>query len=256
MDPGSTSNGPGEAVSPDFAWLIDRLAALNPPGAIDRPAVVEYRAHQIRGYWLTWHRRGDNAAIKITGRQRPYAVRVDADRGTANELKRLLRAAKDKSDKRWQTAWLGVSSKTHGLVWNPVPPVTRREINSEGTLVRFERADVGVSHRRVSVRGLEAIMPTRADALPLIEVALRKHEAIPAAERRKRQGDELADDICRAVAVAYRDLTGKAGITWNVVAEEYEGGLFDLAHGIEARFGGGLFSVDRLRKNIFKLAEN
>ena len=30
----------------------------------------------------------------------------------------------------------------------------------------------------ISLRGLHAVAPTRADALPLIEAALRKHEAI------------------------------------------------------------------------------
>ena len=51
-------------------------------------------------------------------------------------------------------------------------------------------------------------------------------------------------------AVAYREVTGRAGITWNIDDEKYEGGLIDLARDIEERFGGGPFSVTRLRKNI------
>jgi hypothetical protein len=93
-------------------------------------------------------------------------------------------------------------------------------------------------------------MPRRADAVPLIEAALRKLKATPAAERRKRGRDALADDVARAICVAYFDLTGRAGITWNIDDEKYEGGLIDLARDIEERFGGGPFSVTRLRKNI------
>ena len=69
----------GAAISPDLAWLIDRLAALNPTGAKDHPAVAEHHAHQIRGHWLAWRWRGDTTAIKIRGTQRPYAKRVTAD---------------------------------------------------------------------------------------------------------------------------------------------------------------------------------
>ena len=244
----------GEDVPPDLDWLINRLAALNPPAAKDHRRVVDYHAHQVRGYYLAcrWRGdRGDYAAIKITGRERPYAERVPAHRGTENELKRLQRAAKGKSDRRWQTAWLGVSSKTHSLIgWPPLPPVITR-VDSTGKLVR-ERADIDVSHRRVSVRGLHAIMPTRADAVPLIEAALAKLEAIPAAERRKRERDTHADDAVRAVAVAYCDLTGeRRGLFWDEMRGLYRGGLLDLGRAIEARFGdAGLFSVRHIKNNF------
>ena len=65
----------GEKVSPDVDWLINRLAALN-PAANDRPDVIDYHAHQICGYWLTWRWRGDTHAIEIRGTQRPRAERV------------------------------------------------------------------------------------------------------------------------------------------------------------------------------------
>ena len=96
----------------------------------------------------------------------------------------------------------------------------------------------------------EAIMPTRADALPLIEAALRKHEAIPASDRKKRQGDALANEVVRAVAVAYFDLTGQRGLYWNVARDGYRGGLLDLGRDIGTHFGcARLFSTDRLKNN-------
>ncbi len=257
-------SNPGATISPDLAWLIDRLAVNPPEGCpgdydahvIDRHAhVVEYHALQIRGHWLMWRWRGDNAAIRIRGTQRPYAKRVAADRGPENELKRLRAAARGRSDKRLQTAWLGVIRKTHSLIdWPPVPPPIRREVDSAGKLVAFERAAVGVSHRRVSVRGHASILPRRTDAVPLIEAALQKLEAIPAAKRRKREQDTLADDAARAVCVAYFDLTGRAGITWDIDAEKYQGGLIDLARDIEARFGGGPFSIEQAPQKYFPVA--
>ena len=42
--------------------------------------------------------------------------------------------------------------------------------------MELEQANYTVNHRRIAVRGEWAIMPTRADALPLIEAALRKRE--------------------------------------------------------------------------------
>ena len=191
---------------------------------------IDYHAHQIYGHWLSWRQRGDNTAIKIRGTQRPYAKRVPAKGSTEKELKRLLTVAQGRSDKRWITAWLGVSSKTRGLIgWRPH----------------------GSGGFEITPRGLRAIAPTRADALPLIEAALRKHEAIPVSDRQKRQRDALADDVVRAVAVAYCDLTGKRGLYWDDVRGGYRGGLLDLGRDIEAHFGGaGLFSTDRLKNNF------
>ena len=253
----------GETVSPNIDWLIDRLAALNPPedrlGDYNAHAravayhahVIDSHAHQAYGQWLSWRWRGDTTAIEIRGTQRPYAKRLPVKVSTERELKRLLRVAQGRSDKRWQTAWLGVSGETHRLIgW---PPVIRRD-HSEGRLVRFER-DVAANSRPVSVRGLEAIMPTRADALSLIEAALRKHEAAPGTDRQKRQRDALADDVVRAVAIAYFDLTGKRGLSWDDVRGSHKGGLLDLGRDIEARFGGtGLFTVRRI-KFIFETLE-
>ena len=90
-------------------------------------------------------------------------------------------------------------------------------------------------------------MPSRRVAVPLIEAALRKLEAIP--DRRHRQPDPLADDVARAVAVAYRDLTGKRGLYRDEVRGRDKGGLLLLARDIESRFKcEGLFSVRRFEK--------
>ncbi len=132
------------------------------------------------------------------------------------------------------SAWLGVTSRTHGLIgWRP---------HSKGG---FE----------ICLLGFHAVVPTRADVLPLIEAALRKHEAMPADERRKRHHDSLADDVVRAVAVAYRDLTGQRGLFWDDVRGRYRGGLLDLGRDIEMHFGGtGLFTARRI-KFIFETLE-
>ena len=68
---------------------------------------------------------------------------------------------------------------------------------------------------------------------------------------RSDKRDALADDVVRAVAVAYRDLTGERGLIWDDMRGQYRGGLLDLGRDIEAHFGcAGLFPTDRL-KNIF-----
>jgi hypothetical protein len=181
--------------------------------------VVDFHAHQIRGHWLAWRGRGDNHAVQVRGRQRLRAVRVPVEGGPWKGLRRLLGAAQGRSDKRWQTAWLGTPSETRSLLgWRP---------HGEG----FE----------VSLRGLH-VMPTRAIAAPLIVIALSKLEATSG--RRKRRPDGLADDVARAVAVAYRDLTGRRGLY-----HYHYGGLLSLAADIEVRFDcAGLLSAHRLRK--------
>ena len=147
--------------------------------------------------------------------------------GTAKELRRLLVVAEGRSDKRMIAAWLGVTSRTHGLIgWRPH--------NKGGFEIRL--------------LGFHAVVPTHADVLPLIEAALRKHEAMPADERRKRHHDSLADDVVRAVAVAHFDLTGKRGLFWDDVRGRYRGGLLDLGRDIEMHFGGtGLFTARRIK---------
>jgi hypothetical protein len=238
-----------EAVSPDLAWLINRLATLNPRGALDRADVISYHTHEIRGRWWSWRWPDGNYAIRITGDVRPRTKPIPVNAGVTKELERLLRAAQGRSDKQWSMVWLGVSGTTHRLIdWPPVPPVIRREVNSDGKLVRFERANLAVRHRWVSVRGVHAIMPTRADAVPLIKAALRKHKAIPIAERRKAKPDYLANDLAFAVCVAYRDLTGRRGDnTWS---DQSDSGLFALCRDIHSRWGAKALTITRVRSVI------
>jgi hypothetical protein len=134
--------------------------------------------------------------------------------------------------------WLGVSGKTHRLIdWPPVPPI-----------VEGKRANLAVRHRWVNLSGVHAIMPTCADAVPLIEAALRKHKAIPIAERRKAQPDDLANDLAFAVCVAYRDLTGRRGDnTWS---DQSDSSLFALSRNIHARWAAKAISVTRIRSVI------
>ena len=187
--------------------MADRPAGRESNPARERSSrdVIDSHAHQIHGHWLTWRWRGDTNAIEIRGTQRPYAKRVPAKGSIKKELKRLLTVARGRSDKRWIT---GMARRIPARRCGADLAVGDAQYG-EGRLV-LRAADLTVTAR--SVRGLEAIMPTRADALPLIEAALRKHEAIPAADRQKRQRDALADDVVRAVAVAYRDLTGERGL--------------------------------------------
>jgi hypothetical protein len=221
----------GKKVAPEIDWLIDRLAESIP--LKDRPGdynayVIDRHAHQIYGYWLTWRWRGDRYVTKIRGKQRPYAEHYPVKVSIEKELERLLTAAQGRSDKVWINAWLGVSSETRGLIgWRP---------HGRGG---FE----------ISLRGLHAVAPTRADALPLLEAALRKHEAMSASNRQKRHGDSFADHVARAVSRAYRHLTGMGGLTWDNALNEYRGGLLDLARDIEAHFKcPGLLSANRLKK--------
>ncbi len=94
-------------------------------------------------------------------------------------------------------------------------------------------------------------MPTRADAIPLIETALNSHLANPVAERSARKVDHLADDFARSVAVAYDDLSGERGLKWIDLDDEWGGGLEALRCDINRQFGTeSLLTVSRLRKNF------
>lgn len=69
----------------------------------------------------------------------------------------------------------------------------------------------------------------RADAVPLIEAALARLEAQPAAERRKRQSDALAADVVRAVRIAHRVMVHRSKIL-------HGNGLARLGREINERF--------------------
>lgn len=193
----------GEREMPRYAWLLDRLAALDPDAARAKPEAFIWHAVQIYGAWLPLRHRGDRTGYLIADLGN-RAVRVDAKRGSAIELRRLLKVAKGKSDLRYRTAWLGVSGATRDLVFKvKAPPII--EQNGKRVRADFDASNLAM----VAVRGLHMLMPRRADAVPMIETALRKLTATPATARSKRKRDALADAYADAINTAHRNLTGK-----------------------------------------------
>jgi hypothetical protein len=257
-------------------WLTDRLVAIAtealPYAAHVAHYAANYHAAQIRGAWLAWYWRFDNHAIEVRGTKRLHTSRVPVKFGALAELRRLLRAAKSRSAAKYARMWLGTSGKTLArviAVWPAVPPpVIWREFDADARLVNFKRADFLAAHRRVAVGGHVRIMPPQDEAVRLIQIALQRYQMLPLSERRARKVDTLADDLARAVCVAHFDLTHRGGLTWNPVAERWEGGLIELARAIEATFDieawfvgrghrrRGAFSVDRLRKFISSSVRN
>ncbi|MGZ6022697.1 MAG: hypothetical protein ACXWLQ_08870 [Rhizomicrobium sp.] len=195
----------GEREMPRYAWLLDRLAALNPDAAKVKPEVFIWHAAQIYGAWLSLRHRADRTGYRIDSHTNE-ARRVEAKRGTATELDRLIEVAKGKSDRRWRTAWLGVSGATRDMVFKMKPPPIIVKPNGECWRADFDASGLAM----VAARGVHMLMPRRADAVPLIEAALRKLTATPAKERSKRKpGDALADAYADAIKIAHHDLTGK-----------------------------------------------
>jgi hypothetical protein len=240
---------------PEIHWLIAQLVAINKKGCTD--AVILKHARHIFGVWsLCGH--SDNIGYRIKGKTRLRAERVKATRGAKNDLVRLLATAESGSDKVFQKAWLAVSGKTRGLVWSPAPPpIIERKYDETGKLVSFRRERFDASKLNpLKVERFYALIPTAADALPLIEAAICKLEDTPAAERRKRKQDDpndlaaIEDELAIAVRVAYREATGRKGLTWNYTKGKFEGGLINLGRNIDARLGTKVFTLNRMRKNI------
>jgi hypothetical protein len=239
----------GELEPPEVHWFLAEFIAINSKGCAD--AVMLKHARRFYGLSLALRGRSDNLGHEIKGKTRQRAERVDANRGAKNDLLRLQTAAKSNSAKVFQKAWLAVPGKTHSLIWSPAPPIVERSFDDTGRLVGFRRERPDVSKlRQVAVPGFSSLMPAAADALPLIEAAIRKLDAVPAAERRKRKPDySVKDELVSAVAAAYRDLTGRKGVTGKPDIE-IRGGLLDLGRKIDARFGTDIFTINRVRKNI------
>jgi hypothetical protein len=193
----------GREEPPRYAWLVDRLISLNRRGAELKPDVFLWHAAQIYGKHLLLLGRDDRVGYLIKRDKHNLLERVSrrrARRGSAMELDRLLRVARAGSASEWQTAWLGVSGTTRGLVWKP--SIVEQAI--DGVTTRFYQPTDIV----ISVPQLRTSMPQAADVVTSIETALKKLEAIPAAERRRRKADALHDDFRKAVQVAFYDLTG------------------------------------------------
>lgn len=191
----------GTLEVPRLAWLIDRLASLNPDGAIERPEVIKWHAYQIYGHWLhlhVHHRRVETGYI--VGKR---ATRVWPDRGTTKELQRLLQVAKGGSEARWRTAWIGVSGVTRALVMQEMRPpaiVERDGVRHLDATAFFVIDEAGST---------SFVVPRLADAAPSVAAALDKVQATPAGERKVRRRDALLDALEGAVRIAFHDITGK-----------------------------------------------
>jgi hypothetical protein len=229
----------------EIHWLIDRLTAINRIGS---GAVLQH-AYKIHGVWLGLQGRDDHKGYKVRGKTRLRAERVKATRGAWNDLDRLRTAAKSDSPKIFQKAWLGVAGNTRRLVLQPTPPLVERKLDQDGKLIGFRRERFDAS-KLIPVKAgrFYSLIPGATDALPLIEAAI--HKLGPAVERRKRKRDDLAaieHELATAVRIAYRELTGQTGYTWNDKEHKHEGPLIDLWREIDAHFGTEIFSVYRLR---------
>jgi hypothetical protein len=171
-------------------WLADQLAARARPYSAH---VALYQAYQVRGAWVSWYWRYDTFVIEVDDTKLLYAQRVPVERGTLDELRRLLVAAEGTKEE-YDKGWLGTSGGTLRWViagWEAVPPrVIWRKFNAEGRLVGFERADFVAAHRRVAIDGHVRLIPPQHEAVPLIKVALRRYQATTASERRKRKVDD------------------------------------------------------------------
>jgi hypothetical protein len=229
----------GQDEPPDLDWLINLLHPLAPSD----PQLVVIRAYKIFGAHMQLRGRPDRSGLKITGTKRLHAKRVKANRGVAEDLERLLKVARGVSDKRWQTAWLGVSGEARSAITKQLKQRRLGERN------RFDASGL----RHYGGRGFSGVMPTQAEAVPLIEGAIRDLERVPAKERSERRSDPIEDAFVSAVCEAHRKLTGRSGYTWNSKDEKFEHGLHELCRSIDRRFGTNLFTVDRVKKIFSQL---
>lgn len=224
----------GAAVPPDVDWLIDSLAKINSTNRPDETVVR--RAFTINGHLLNVRVRGSGSydligSIKNGFRAEPRS----ADRGLANELARLERAARSGSKARWIRAWAAVSPGCRALVWQPAPPaVIKREFDESGRPIGFERAAL-----QEEIIGIDGVLigPRPANVLAAIVEA---HRNLAARDRNQRRGNKLndvADALAAAIRSAVFDLTGRVGFTRNPVEEINFGPLVELGAAFDAHFG-------------------
>jgi hypothetical protein len=223
----------GDEVPPDVDWLIGRLANIS----TSRPdATVVRHAFGINSRLLDLRVRGRGTydlrgSVKSGFRVRPRP----ADRGLANELVRLERAARSGSQARWIRAWAAVSPRCRALVWHPAPPpVINREFDESGRLIRFERA--ALQEEMVGIDGV--LIGPRPTNVLLAIVEARRYLA--ATDRNKRRGNtrnDAADALAAAIRSAVFDLTGRAGFTRDPVKDTYSGPLVELGGAFDTQFG-------------------
>ena len=221
-------------VPPDIDWLIGQLVNIN---STNRPAeTVVKHAFGIYGRLTDLRLRGRRSydlkgTIKTGFRLEPKL----ADRGVANELARLERAARSGSKARWIRAWAAVSPRCRHLVWHPTPPpIIKQEFDESGRLISFQRAVM-----QEKIVGIDGVLmgPRAADALKAISQARRSLAAIPPDARRGNQRNDAADAFTVAIRSAVFDLTDRIGFTRDPVKDTYSGTLVELGAAVDAQFG-------------------
>lgn len=217
-----------ERISPDRDFLIGQLAMLATPH-IERELIIEHSGRI-------------QFAVNLLRMQRQHAIRrgrLHADMpgghhalGPAVELRRLRHAARaaDRTGnlKPWNEAWVATSPAIRKTVWMPnLPPVEKTEGG-------FERAPI-TEFMEVRGVGLHMIAPYPADALPLINAAIRKHRT------GRREVDPLATDLTDTIKAAFVAMAGPPGPGGR---RNRMRALQTLAHNIDARFNLNLYLTD------------
>jgi hypothetical protein len=225
----------GAAMPPAVDWLIGHLANINSTGRPDETVVRH--AFGISS-WLLDVRfpRGGTYDLKGSIKEGFRVLPRKADRGLANELARLERAARSGSKARWIKAWAAVSPLCRHLAWHPAhPSVVKVQRQLEfGRLVGFRRPPL--RHKMVGINGL-LIGPRAADALPRIVEARSSLANTPADDRRGNQRNDAANALAAAIRLAVFDLTGRVGLTRDPVADIISGPLVELGAAVDTRFG-------------------
>jgi hypothetical protein len=224
----------GDGVPRDVDWLIGQLANIN---STNQPnETVVRHAFGINSRLIDLRLRG-RGTYDLTGsitsgfRVKPRL----ADRGLANELARLERAARSGSNARWIRAWAAVSPRCRALVWHPAPPpVIKREFDETGRLISFERAPL-----QEEMVGIDGVLmgPRPANVLAAIVEARRSLADTPPDDRRGNKRNDAADALATAIRSAVLDLTGRVGFTRNPVKDTYSGPLVGLGAAFDAQFG-------------------
>jgi hypothetical protein len=227
-----------ELVPPELDYLVGRLGLINP--SADARLIIEH-ARKINTAYQLLRGRPDKRGVTLKGNIRKRAEPIAATRGLKDDLQRLLKAARGRSVKEWQTAWLGVSGAARSLIKPPAPP-----------LIQGRRAALDTRNTKlINVNRLSAVIPSAQDSIPRIEAALAK-----GGFSSKREADQLTDIFVLRVRDAYRALAGKKGLTYRELNDTstldpkggFKDGLIALAADIDTQFGTKVLTVSRLRK--------
>lgn len=224
----------GARMPPDIDWLIAYLAKIN---RTNRPIeVIVKHAFGIRGRLLDLRVRGRGTYCLQGNIKDGFRVEPKpADRGLANELARLERAARSGSNARWIKAWAAVSPRCRDLVWRPTPPrVIKRKFDKSGRLTGFKRGPL--QEEMIGIDGV-LIGPRAVGALVAIVEARRSLAATNQDDRRGNKRNEAAVVLAAAMRSAVFELTGRVGFTRDPLEDSCSGPLVELGAAAAARFG-------------------